>query len=161
MSNLTPFDSERAKIAAAKSVEARRAKRARDRATTSDLADSLATLRDTFERDNLGENAAAVGNWVLGRVALGKVPIRHAGDAADLLRVLVDVARLEAGEATSVALVGHVSDRGEVAARVAAMQQRAREALASAANVLDVPSVDASSAAAVAVADPLPCERDE
>ena len=61
----------------------------------------LADARETFDREHLGENAAALASWVMGEVAAGRIPIRNADEAATLLRVVVDIARLEAGQVTS------------------------------------------------------------
>lgn len=58
----------------------------------------------------------------------GAIRLRGA-DVAPTLRALVDIARLEAGEPTSAALVAHV-DAGEVAARIGVLQSQARAALA-------------------------------
>ena len=57
----------------------------------------------------------------------GKVPIRNGDEAATLLRALVDVARIEAGEATSTAVVAHVG--AGAAAEVLALRDQARRAL--------------------------------
>lgn len=142
---LIPFTPETARIAAARSVEARRVKREAaklaDAATASEVAGVLASFRQSFERGDLGENAAAAASWLIGRVVTGRIPVRHASDAAALLTVLVDVARLEAGEPTSLAVVGHVSGSD----RVRELQRRARAAIEADAVVV--------SAAAEAVAD--------
>ena len=55
---------------------------------------------------------------ILARIAAGQVPIRHAGDAAELLKVLVDVTRLEEGQATSHVLHGSV----DIVARIEALR---------------------------------------
>lgn len=157
MGNLTPFDSERAKRASALGVQAKRAKRLATSAAVSEVVGNLATVRDTLARDELGGSCAAAAQWVVARVVAGQIPVRHAGDAAELLRVLVDVARLEEGSATSVALVGHLGG-SDLSAAVAAMRDRARAALASDASVIEVGEVGEvlPSAAAVAVADQPP-----
>lgn len=121
---LRKFDSETAKAAAKRSAEVRRAKRDLARGEVTTLAQKLDTLRDTYQRDDLGPNAAALAQHTMSRVMAGEIPIRHAGEAAELLRVLVDVARLEAGEAT--AHTAHVSMTAEqVTARVTELQRQA------------------------------------
>jgi hypothetical protein len=61
---------------------------------------------------------------MIGRVARGEQAVR---DPADWVRVLVDVARLEAGEVTSASVVAHVGR--EAAAAVIALRDRARAAV--------------------------------
>jgi hypothetical protein len=69
---------------------------------------------------------------MIGRVSSGdqRVP-----DPAAWVRVLVDVARLEAGEATSATLVAHVGS--DAAARVLALQAQARAALSATVQAAD------------------------
>ena len=43
------------------------------------------------------------------QVERGEIQVRHGEDAASLVRVLVDVARLELGEHTSASVVAHIS----------------------------------------------------
>lgn len=114
--------------------------------------DSTAALRaeldrcvETFERGELGQQAAAVAGLLLARLAAGVIVVKRGDEAAALLRVLVDVARIEAGEHTSATLVGHVSTSDAVA-RVVELRERARLVLLGAAG-------DELSAAAVAGED--------
>jgi hypothetical protein len=92
------------------------------------VSTALATVRESFERDELGADAAAAAGWLLGRIVTGGIPIRNGAEAAELLRALVDVARLEAGESTSNTVVAHVGP-GAVTA-VLALRDQARAALA-------------------------------
>jgi hypothetical protein len=111
--------------------------------TTREVVGALDTLRDTVDRDHLGPNAAAVASWLMGKVVAGSVPIRNGEEAATLLRALVDVARLEAGESTSNAIVAHVG--AGAAAEVRALRDQARQALglsAAAVAAVDIPGVD-------------------
>ena len=55
---------------------------------------------------------------ILAKLAAGQVPIRHAGDAAELLKVLVDITRLEEGQSTSNVLHGSV----QIVERIEAMR---------------------------------------
>jgi hypothetical protein len=87
----------------------------------------LASLSDTYRREDLGRHAAVVAGWVLGELTAGRIPIRNGDEAATLLRALVDVARIEAGQATSTALVAHVGTGA--AAEVLALRDQARRAL--------------------------------
>jgi len=66
----------------------------------------------------------------MARVLSGEVPIRHASDAAEWVRVLVDIARLEAGQPTSASIVAHV-DGAAVTARLDEIRGQAIAALAS------------------------------
>jgi hypothetical protein len=138
--NLRPFvpGDPRAAEAGRKGAETRAAKRAARVTSSRETAAVLRTIVDTFHRGDLGEASAAVAGWLLGRIAAGQVPIRNAGEAADLLRALVDVARLEAGEATSTAIVAHVG--AGATAEVLALRDQARRMLGRVdqADVLDV-----------------------
>jgi hypothetical protein len=132
--NLKPFTKgdPRASEAGRRGAQAREAKRHAQRADNLAIAQRLRTLTAVHQRDDLGPQAAAVAADILGRISAGEIPCRHVGDAAELLRVLVDVARLEAGETTTNAAVVHVSAR-DVAEHVNDLQRRAREVLASSA----------------------------
>lgn len=81
---------------------------------------------------------------MLARIASGAVKV-PGSDYPALLRVLVDIARIEAGEATSAALVAHVSS-ADARARLAELQAQARAAI-------EAGAIEAPSAAAKAAAD--------
>ena len=121
--------SERARQLARRSVASREAKRAATRADTDAVAAQLRRIIDTYPRDQLGPAAAALALDIIGRVARGEITVRHAQDASELIRTLVDIARLEQGEPTSASVIAHV-DASVVAARVAELQRSARAALA-------------------------------
>ena len=72
------------------------------------LAKHLETYSQTFTRADIGTHTAAVAAMILAKLAAGQVPIRHAADAAELLKVLVDITRLEEGQATSHVMHGSV-----------------------------------------------------
>jgi hypothetical protein len=76
----------------------------------------------SFQRDTLGPGAIAAAQMLIARVLTGDVPVRHAGDAADLIRVLVDVGRLEGGEATSLSVT---MDAAAVTARIEMLRREA------------------------------------
>ena len=124
---LTPFDSERARAAGKRSAEVRAAQRLAKVDTASSARQALETLADTYQRQDLGRYAIACAGWIMGQIVTGRIRV-PGGDAAALLRACVDIARLEAGEATSHALHAHLS-AGDVRARVAELQQQARELL--------------------------------
>ena len=105
-------------------VAARKARTASRRRDVKTVAATLSAVADAVDRDSLGHHAAAVAGYVMGLVTTGAVPVRHAGDAAELIRVLVDVARLEEGAPTSTSVVAHVST-----ADVVALRDQARRAL--------------------------------
>jgi hypothetical protein len=87
----------------------------------------LSTAVETLQRDQLGPIAAAAAVHLIGRLLAGEIKLRGA-DFAPTVRALVDIARLEAGEPTSSALVTHVT-ADEVIARVRALQTSAIAAL--------------------------------
>lgn len=124
--NLKPFTTETSRAAAQRSAEVRRVKRDARRKEAQSVARHLATLTDVHDRDRLGPIAAAAAMDCIGRVSSGEVPIRNASEAAEWVRVLVDVARLEAGEATSASIVAHIGP-----AEVKSLRDEARKALAS------------------------------
>lgn len=77
----------------------------------------------SFNREHLGPAASAVAQQTLHRIATGEIPIRNGSEAAEILRVTVDIARLEAGQATSQ--TAHIALSAEqVQARLAELQGR-------------------------------------
>jgi hypothetical protein len=137
--HLTPFvkGDGRAVEAGRRGAAVRAAKRATERATAATVAAELRTLATTFTREELGPIAAAAAVDIIGRVQRGEVSVR---DPADWLRALVDVARLEAGEATSASIVAHLG--AGATAEVVALRDRARAA------------IDAPSSSVLAADDP-------
>jgi hypothetical protein len=135
--HLTPFrkGDARASEAGKKGAAARTAAAAAKRADALVILDRVRTLGAAADRADLGPAAVGAALEMIGRVSSGdqRVP-----DPAAWLRVLVDVARLEAGEATSATLVAHVGS--DAAARVMALQQQARAALSSTVQAADDPS---------------------
>ena len=123
---LRPFvkGDERTRQIARQGVLARQARAAARKRDVTTVAATLTAVADAVDRGTLGQHAAAVAGYVMGLVATGAVPIRHADDAASLLRVLVDVARLEEGAPTSTSVVAHVST-----ADVMELRRQARAAL--------------------------------
>lgn len=145
-SGLTPFTKETASAAGRKSAAVRAARRDADVQRARDAARTLDALGDTFQRDRLGPDAAAVAALILSRIASGDIVVKRGDEAAALLRALVDVARLEAGEATSHTLRATV-DQGEAVAAVIALRDRARSAIGAT-------SSGSASATALAADDP-------
>ena len=98
--NLLPWrkGDPRAIAAARKGGQARARNAAARRAAALEPAAALEQVADRFNRDQLGPMAAAVAMWTMGEVVAGRQKVR---DPAAWVRVLVDVARLEAGEVTS------------------------------------------------------------
>lgn len=140
--HLTPFrkGDPRAAEAGRKGGEARRARRTASVASARAVGKALAEVRATFDRRELGPDAAAAGGWLLGQIVAGRIPIRNGDEAATLLRALVDVARIEAGEATDTRVVAHVG--ADAMREVLALRDQARAALgkvtdADASEVLD------------------------
>ena len=122
---LTPFNSETASAAGKKGAAVRRQRAlARKAAQASDaqtLATFLSELPATFDRDQLPQHTAGVAAFILAKIAAGQVPIRHAGDAAELLKVLVDVTRLEEGQHTSAHLSASI-DAESIVARIESLR---------------------------------------
>lgn len=88
----------------------------------------LSGLIEASPREQLGPAAAACAQHLVGQVASGEVRIRHVGDAAELIKVLVDVARLEEGQHTAATIVAH-ADSGATLERLAQIRADARAAL--------------------------------
>lgn len=130
----------RAAAAGAKGAEVRRARRDAAASSARAVAAVLGEVRDTFDRETLGPDAAAAAGWVVAQVVAGKVPMRNADEAATLLRALVDVARLEAGQSTSNAVVAHVGPNA--VASILELRDQARAALAVATDVVVADIVD-------------------
>jgi hypothetical protein len=118
---LRPFDSERARAAAHRSADSRRAKAAIVRAQPDAIAGELRKLAAVHERGELGPMALAAAADLIGRVVRGDVPVRNGGEAAELLRALVDIGRIEAGDATRTVAVAHMSGPA-LAARLRELQ---------------------------------------
>lgn len=93
---------ERAAAAGRKGAATRRANAAAKRSATLDAASSIAILRTAYERETVGDLARLIVVDTLARIGKGEIPIRHAADAAELIRTLVDIARVEEGKATSI-----------------------------------------------------------
>src|SRR5262245_44536019 len=115
-SGLIPFDSERGRQMAARSADVRRARALERSSDASQVASALDGLADRYERDRLGEYAGLVACHLLGEIAAGRLKVRSS-DAPALLRVVVDIARLEAGQATSHTLTARL-DGDSALARV-------------------------------------------
>jgi hypothetical protein len=98
--NLRPWTKgdPRAIAAARAGGKARAARAAQRRLAAMEPAAALEQVVDRFSRDQLGPMAAAAAMWCIGEVVSGRQKVR---DPAAWVRVLVDVARLEAGEVTS------------------------------------------------------------
>lgn len=83
---------------------------------------SLDMLAASFNREDLGEQAANVASMLLGQIARGDVEIASK-DMASLLDTLVNIVRLEEGKATShtasVSLAG-----GDVLNKIAALRHK-------------------------------------
>lgn len=151
--NLIPFKKgdARAVEAGKKGAAAKRARRAAQAATSEAVARELDTLRTTLQRDDLGPTAAAAAQLLIGRVATGDIPVRNGDEAAALLRALVDVARIEEGQHTSASIVGHIDGTAAIE-RIRSLREAARAEL----QHHERPAIEAASAAAEAVADPVP-----
>lgn len=149
-SGLTPWikGDGRAAEAGRRSAIARAAKRDAERGDVTSMVGRLRTLAAASEGVDLTATCIGVAVYVLGLVTAGTVPIRHGSDAAELVRVLVDVARLASGQPTSTSAIVHMS-AADARARLAELAELAAGKLADVA-----PVVDAVSAAATAVDDP-------
>src|SRR5436190_19075818 len=95
--NLLPWvkGDPRAVAAARKGAEARRRNAEARKLAAAEPAAVLERMAVSFDRDQLGPLAAAAAVHMIGEVGSGRQRVR---DPAAGVRVLVDVARLEAGE---------------------------------------------------------------
>lgn len=126
-SNLTPFTKgDPRAVAAGKASAATRAANRDSRVKAArQAAAQLVTFNESYQRGNLGANAANVAQFILGRIGTGDIPVRNGDEAAALLRALVDIARLEEGQATSHTLTATLS-AADAVQRVVLLQQAAR-----------------------------------
>lgn len=62
---------------------------------------ALSELRDTYHREDLGPTAAALAQELMRRTVTGQIPVRNGDELAKLLGQLVEIARLESGQATA------------------------------------------------------------
>jgi hypothetical protein len=128
---LRPFapGEERTRQLARRGVEAREIKRAGKRATSEAVNVAVASVRAAHDRGELGPTARAAAIDLIGRVVVGEIPVRNATEAATLIRVLVDVARLEDNQPVHTSLVAHMSSE-DVAERLRQLQHAARATMA-------------------------------
>jgi hypothetical protein len=89
---------------------------------------AVATVRAAHDRGELGTTARAAAIDLIGRVVVGEIPIRNGTDAANLIRVLVDVARLEENQPMRTAMVAQLSTE-DFAERIRQMQLVARASM--------------------------------
>ena len=121
---LTHFTSETARAAQRKGLETKRARAIAQRAAAADVIGAVRTLADTLSRDELAPMAFSVAAYVMGAVLNGTIPVRNGAEAADLLRALVDIGRLESGDAQRTVAVAHLSGPA-LAARLRELQTSA------------------------------------
>lgn len=125
-SGLRPFrkGDGRAVEAGRRGGEAAGARRRAERADAVAVLESVRTLATRSDRELLGPACVGAALEMIGRVSSGE---QRVPDPAAWLRALVDVARLEAGEATSASIVAHLG--AGAAAEVVALRDRARAQL--------------------------------
>ena len=114
----------RAAEAARKGAATRRARNEARRLQTTEPLKVLELVGSTFDRAQLGPLAAWAAMWTIGEVVAGRQKVR---DPAQWVRVLVDVARLEAGEVTSA--TAHVDVTADDVRRALELRTAARAAL--------------------------------
>ena len=96
--------------------------------------------RSRFQRGDLGTDALMTAHSIIKRVLAGDIPVRNGADAAAIVKALVEIGRLEQGEATALTahLTGDLSELERSIARdmaalgispVAAMNQGMEEAI--------------------------------
>jgi hypothetical protein len=106
---LVPFDKESARQAGLKSAEARRVRKLARAADVEQVATEVRKLVVQYERHELGPMAFAACADLVGRVVRGDIPVRNGSEAADLMRALVDIGRLESGDAQRTVAVAHLT----------------------------------------------------
>lgn len=133
VTNLRPFTrgDPRAAEMGRRGAETRKRRSAIQRADGVAVLEQVRTLAATARREDLGPAAVAAALDMIGRVTRGEQAVR---DPDAWVRVLVDVARLEAGESTSNAIVAHVGARATD--HVLALRDQARAALDASSAVL-------------------------
>jgi hypothetical protein len=85
------------------------------------VAEGLRTLAATYQRHELGPIAIAAAVDLIGRVTRGEIPVRNGGEVAELVRALVDIGRMESGDAQRTVAVAHLSGPA-LAERLRALQ---------------------------------------
>ena len=125
-SNLLPWKKgdPRAIAAARKGGQARARNAAARKVAALEPAAALERVAGRFSREDLGPMAVAVAMWTMGEVVAGRQRVR---DPAAWVRVLVDVARLEAGEVTSA--TAHVDVTADDVRRAVELRTAARAAI--------------------------------
>ena len=146
------FTPETASAAGKKSAAARAARKALAPRQATELAQQLTAVTQAFERSHLGPAAAATAQQLLSRVLTGDIPVRNGDEAAALLRVMVDVARLEAGQATGHTITATLSTK-EAVERVEQLQRQARATIASSTSSTTGPTT--STLAEASAAEPI------
>lgn len=97
----TPEGRKRASEAGKKGAATKKAQALARRIENQALTQQLAELRDTYHRDDLGPTAAALAQELMRRTVTGQIPVRNGEELAKLLGQLVEIARLESGQATA------------------------------------------------------------
>jgi hypothetical protein len=108
-SGLIPFDSERARAAGLRSAESRRAAKLAGKLSAEGASAELRQFARTWQRDDLAPLVFAAAAELVGRTLRGEIPVRNGAELAEVLRVLVDIGRLETGDATRTVAVAHLS----------------------------------------------------
>ena len=121
--NLTPFNSESAKKAAAKSVESRRRKREAERVAQAVVNRSIEEWVDTYEREQLAPACAAAAQKVAHMILSGEISDQRA--LVQALPVLVDIARIEEGLHTSATMHATLTMDDDARARLMALRAQA------------------------------------
>jgi hypothetical protein len=128
---LVPFTKETASAAGKKSAENRRARAAAKRAAEAVTNRKLDEWCATYERDKLGEVAAATAQKLCDDILNGRIEV-DARAAAALLPALVDIARIEAGLHTSATMHANVTMSGDPMEKIREIRAQAQR------NVLEV-----------------------
>ena len=113
-SNLIPFSNtpegrKAASEAGKRGAAVKAAKRAQQASSPADASKVLARSIATLKRDDLGPAAIAAAGMIVARILTGEIEVTGK-NAADLLGKLVEVGRLEAGQATGLNVSVRMSD---------------------------------------------------
>lgn len=124
--NLAPFsDPDKARAAARKSAEVRRANKLAKQQAEAVINREIAEWVDLYERDNLGDACAAAAQKVAHMILSGAITDQRA--LVQALPVLVDIARLEAGQHTSATMHATVTLPDDQMARLQALRAQAAD----------------------------------
>lgn len=107
--HLEPFTSEKAAEAGRKSGEVRRARAQAKAMERKAGAEALNALLTEYEGHNLPQTAKALALDIMRRVVTRDIPVKNGAEAAQIMRAVHEIYRLETGQSTSNSFSASVS----------------------------------------------------